>query len=64
MACNCYGRNREREEISFGHDSESDEDIGKIFVDFIMLEVRSLKFEKNPGKEKKTPETGKRISVI
>lgn len=54
LACKCYGRNREKEEVSFGHDPESDKDIGKIFVDSIMLEVRSLEFEKkNPGKEEK-----------
>lgn len=39
---------------SVGHDPKSDEDSGKIFIDFIMLEVRSLESEKYPGKENKT----------
>lgn len=65
LACKCYGRNREKEEVSFGHDPESDEDIGKIFVDSIMLEVRSLEFEKkNPGKEKKTEAWKKNFCLL
>lgn len=53
LACKCYGRNREKEEVSFGHDPESDKDIGKIFVDSIMLEVRSLEFEKKIQERRK-----------
>lgn len=37
---------RQQGKTSFGHDPKSDEDSGKIFIDFIVLEVRSLEFQK------------------
>lgn len=49
---------------SFGHDPKSDEDSGKIFIDFIMLEVRSLESEKNPGKENKSRDLKKNFLLF
>lgn len=40
------------EKTSFGHDPESDEDSGKVFIDFIVPEVRSLESEKKSRKGK------------
>lgn len=49
------------EKTSFGHDPESDEDSEKVFIDFIVPEVRSLESEENPGKENKTRAWKRRI---